>query len=287
MSGGLFARAALKLVSSVSSVAVLGCGVERSESDAADSGDSADGTSEVEVVDAYAAPSCQGRPDGQPLTPGRWASRQRSAAIVNLPPTNTPTTVVTTRLILHEVVELEGETRLTHTTCQLRQPKLNGVEVVFGPAFLGAVPKNTVVATVDGAAVTIPPDLVVLGAEVAAGEDLPTTAEDARVRDTDEDGNPGVTVTLQGLLAGQLFVVYRQEVGLTGTADRAGCVAGLVAGASEQIQIGASPVELEQIDLSPRPHPDAALSTFQLVPVAADLDCAGLIAQDEALFGPE
>ncbi|HRE88202.1 MAG TPA: hypothetical protein PK095_03595, partial [Myxococcota bacterium] len=272
-----------------SSVLTVGCGVERSGSDEADLEARLD--SEVAEVDdsvqGYAAPSCERRPDGQPLTPGRWASRQRSAAIVNLPPTNTPTTVVTTRLILHDVVREGGETRLTHTTCQLRQPKLNGVEVVFGPAFLGAVPKNTVVAGIDGAEVIIPPDLVVLGAEVQAGDELPTSADDARVRDSDEDGNPGVTVTLQGLLAGQLFVVYRQEVGLTGMADRAGCVAGLVAGASEQIQIGASPVELAQIDLSPRPHPDATLSTFSLVPVARDLDCAGLIATDLELFGPE
>lgn len=281
------ARAALKVVSSFSIVGVVGCGVERSESEVADTPDMADGGSEVEVEETYASPFCRTLPDGAPLTPGRWASRQRSAAIVNLPPTNTPTTVVTTRLILHDVVVSGGETRLTHTTCQLRQPKLNGVEVVFGPAFLAAVPKNTVVATVDGGQVTIPPDLVVLGAEVAKGEALPTTAEDPRVRDTDEDGNPGVTVTLQGLLAGQLFVVYRQEVGLTGAADPAGCVSGLVAGASEQIQIGASPVELEVIDLSPQPHPDASLSTFALVPVGAGLDCAGLIAQDEALFGPE
>lgn len=272
-----------------SSVLVLGCGVERSGSDDVEDAEASPDSEvgEVEVDAPYAAPSCEGRPEGEPLTPGRWASRQRSAAIVNLPPTNTPTTVVTTRLILHDVIEVGGETRLTHTTCQLRQPKLNGVEVVFGPAFLGAVPENTVVADIDGAAVTIPPDLVVLGAEVADGEELPTTADDPRVRDTDADGQPGVTVTLQGLLAGQLFVVYRQEVGLTGTADRAGCISGLVAGASEQIQIGASPVELEQIDLSPRPHPDASLSTFQLVPVDGQLDCAGLIAQDLELFGPE
>lgn len=281
------ARAALKVLSSASFVGGVGCGVERSESEVVETSDSADSTPEVEVEQAYAAPSCQSLPDGAPLTPGRWASRQRSAAIVNLPPTNTPTTVVTTRLILHDVVVSDGETRLTHTTCQLRQPKLNGVEVVFGPAFLAAVPKNTVVATVDGAQINVPPDLVVLGAEVGEGEELPTTAEDTRIRDTDEDGNPGVTVTLQGLLAGQLFVVYRQEVGLTGTADPAGCVSGLVAGASEQIQIGASPVELEVIDLSPQPHPDVSLSTFALVPVEAQLDCAGLIAQDEALFGLE
>jgi hypothetical protein len=269
----------------------LGCGVERSGTNDGEGDTLTNPDGEVaevsEVIDDYAAPSCEGRPDGEPLTPGRWASRQRSAAIVNLPPTNTPTTVVTTRLILHDVARVDGERRLTHTTCQLRQPKLNGVEVVFGPAFLGAVPKNTVVAALDGDEVTIPPDLVVLGAEVGDGEALPTTAEDPRIRDTDSDGQPGVTVTLQGLLAGQLFVVYRQEVGLTGTADRAGCVAGLVAGASEQIQIGASPIELEQIDLSPRPHPDASLSTFALVPVAAELDCAGLIAQDLELFGPE
>lgn len=269
-------------------VLLAACGVESApETDITDLAETSDTSDSGDAGKVYAAPSCASRPDGEPLTPGRWASRQRSAAIVNLPPTNTPSTVVTTRLILHDVVEDAGQIRLTHTTCTLRQPKLNGVEVVFGPAFLDAVPRNTVTADIDGANVVIPADLVTLGAEVGESETLPETRDDTRVRDTDNDGNPGVTVTLQGLLSGQLFVVYRQAVGLEGVADPAGCLSGLVGGVSEQIQIGASPIELEQIDLSPRPHPDTSLSTFVMVPVDGSMGCEDLIVSELALFGPE
>jgi hypothetical protein len=246
--------------------------------------------------ESYASPFCAQLSDGPPLTPGRWASRQRSSAIVNLPPTNTPTTVVTTRLILHTVedtVEPNGAAvTMRHETCSLRQPKLNGVEVVFGPAFLSAIPKNTVTVAIDGKNVVIPADLVVLGAEVGASDTLPMSSDDPRVRDSDDDGNPGVSVTLQGLFAGQLYVVYRQAIALDGTADAAGCVSGLLSGPTTQVQLGAFPSELEVIDLAPQPHPDPALSTFQLVPLAslADVDrfdCQALFEHELELFGPE
>lgn len=270
------------------SACVCACGVDANPSAASDLTDVTGSDIEVDSTPGvpFAAPVCSTLTPRAPLSPGLWASRQRSVAIVDLPPTNTPTAVATTRLILHDVAATPDGPRLTHTTCQLRQPKLNGVEVVFGPAFLAAVPKNSVVADLaDG--VSIPPDLVVLGAEVGAAEPLPDSPDDPRVRDTDQDGKPGVSVTLQGLFAGQLYVVFRQAVGLDGDPDPAGCVSGRLVGASEQVQLGASPAELEQIDLSPRPHPDDSLSTFQLVPVDATFDCAALIAAELELFGPE
>ena len=269
----------------------LGCGVEQGASPPApDVLEDAREASDIRG-DRYASPFCEQLPDGPPLAPGRWASRQRSSAIVNLPPTNTPTTVVTTRLILHTVETSGALVTIRHETCSLRQPKLNGVEVVFGPAFLRAVPQNTVTVTVEGVDVSIPADVVVLGAEVVPGELLPTTHDDPRVRDSDDDGHPGVSVTLRGLLAGQLYVVYRQAIALDGTADPAGCVSGLLSGPTEQVQLGAFPSELEVIDLAPQPHPDPRLSPFQLVPLGtladvATFDCQALFDNELELFGP-
>jgi hypothetical protein len=239
---------------------------------------------------AWASPYCAAIAPRAPLAPGRWASRQRTAAIVQLPPTNTPTTVVTTRIALHDVTLESGETRVRHDVCDLRQPKQNGVETVFGPRFLAAIPRNSVIAEIEGNAVTVPGDLVVLGAEVAEGDPLPTEADDPRVRDSDGDGAPGVSVTLQGLFAGQLFVCSRQQLTLTGTADAAGCISGTISGANEQSQLGANPPELAAFELQQQPHPDASLSDFLIVPLDgadAALDCAGLLADEARFFEPE
>ncbi len=274
----------------------LGCGVDGDTSPV--TADVMQDSTEVSDITAasYVSPFCEQLSGGPPLSPGRWASRQRSSAIVNLPPTNTPTTVVTTRLILHTVehtVVRDGNAvTIRHETCSLRQPKLNGVEVVFGPAFLSAVPENTVTVAIDGRNVSIPADLVVLGAEVGESDALPTSSDDPRVRDSDTDGNPGVSVTLQGLFAGQLYVIYRQAIALDGTADPAGCVSGLLSGPTTQVQLGAFPSELEVIDLAPQPHPDPALSTFQLVPLGTlpdveTFDCQALFDHELELFGPE
>ncbi len=239
---------------------------------------------------SWASPYCESLEPSGPLAPGRYASRQRTAAIVLLPPTNTPTTVITTRIAFHDVFVEGGQTRVRHDVCALRQPKANGVETIFGPRFIAAIPRNTVTASVTGTDIVIPGDLVVLGAEVADGEPLPTSADDPRVRDHDEDGNPGVSVTLQGLFAGQIFVCSRQQLTLTGRADAAGCLSGTISGANEQSQLGATPPELAAFKLEQQPHPDPDLSTFVFLPLSesdSNLDCDGLVADETRIFGPE
>jgi hypothetical protein len=234
------------------------------------------------------APACRDLPPGRPLTPGLWASRQRITGLVGLPPTGTLTPVTTTLLVLHDVVEDRGETRVTHRTCSLSQPRMSGVETVFRPEFVAGVPRNTVTATIDGDRVTFPRDRVILGAELAEPDTdaLPTAAEDPRVIDGDGDGNPGMTVVLQGLFQAQLYITYRHFIALEGTSDAVGCVSGVLKGAIEQTQLGASEDALLAFDFSPRPHPDPDINTFVLVPVRADLDCAALMAEETALFGP-
>jgi hypothetical protein len=234
------------------------------------------------------APACRELPPGKPLAPGLWASRQRLTGLVGLPPTGTLTEVTSTLLVLHDVVEIAGETRVTHRTCSLSQPKMSGVETVFRPQFVAGIPNNTVTAEIDGARVTFPRDRVILGAALANpdADPLPTEASDPRVVDGDGDGSPGVTVVLQGLFQAQLFITYRHFIALEGTADAAGCVSGVLRGAIEQTQLGSSEEALMAFDFSPRPHPDPDINTFVLIPVRAELDCAALIAEESALFGP-
>jgi hypothetical protein len=244
-------------------------------------------TGDDAVEPRVGAPACADLPPGEPLAPGLWASRQFRTSLVGLPPTGTLSEVEAKLMVLHEVSREDGEVRVRHVTCSITQPRLNGVETVFGPAFVAAVPHNTVTATVDGRDVVIPRDRIVLGANLVdpANDALPTEPDDPRVADMDNDGNPGMTVTLQGLFQAQLYITYRHHIGFIGTADVGGCIAGRLDGVVEQTQIGASDEALMSFDFSPQPHPDPDISTFMLVPVASGLTCADLLAQETAIFG--
>jgi hypothetical protein len=248
----------------------------------------ADGVGDTAEEYRVDAPACEGLAPVEPLADGRWASRQYVTGLVALPPTGTLTAVTSKMLVLHEVARDGGAITVTNLTCSLTQPRLSGVETVFGPEFISAVPQNAIAATVDGDRVEIEKDRVVLGAELAdpAADALPTDAEDPRVRDMDGDTHPGMTVTLQGLFQAQLYITYRHHIGLSGRADAVGCIAGTLEGTREQTQLGASDEALLAFDFSPQPHPDPSINTFVMIPVAAGFDCASLIADEAALFGP-
>ncbi len=254
-------------------------------SDVADSADSGGDAAETFRVDA---PACAGRTPVEPLAAGRWASRQYLTGLVALPPTGTLSEVTSKMMVLHEVVRDGAAITVTNLTCSITQPRLSGVETVFGPEFIGAVPQNAIAATVEGDRVEVERDRVVLGAELADpdADALPTDAEDPRVRDMDGDTLPGMTVTLQGLFQAQLYITYRHHIGLSGRADAVGCIAGNLRGTREQTQLGASDEALLAFDFSPQPHPDPDINTFVMIPVEAGLDCDTLLATESDLFGP-
>lgn len=81
-----------------------------------------------------------------------------------------------------------------------------------GPAFVAAIPQVRATFTLDdvvlGTAWAPPPSVVVSGAALeSATEALPTDADDARVRDSDADGAPGVTVVSS--LGGEQNITFR------------------------------------------------------------------------------
>jgi hypothetical protein len=112
---------------------------------------------------------------------------------------------------------------------------------------------------------------------------LPQSADDPRVWDQDGDGKPGVTTLISGLVSGEVYAVRRERYALTLELGADGHLAGPLADASEQVTIGASSDLLEQ-PVQIAPDPDASKSHVRLVPVATDLDCAGLMATKDGLF---
>ncbi len=241
-----------------------------------------------DTVEPTENPACPTLTEPVSFGAGLWASRQVLTSIATLPPENTPGEVVTTSLVLHQISD-DGAGGLStqNTVCTLSQPPRTGVETVFGDSFLEAIPVTTASASVTGSEVVFGEDVFVLGASLddERTDDLPASVDDPRVSDTDNDGNPGVTVVLSGLIQGEIYVAYRQLGGLTGTIDANGCIEGLMDGSLSQVELDASEPVLATFKLNPSKHPDPERSTFVALPVAAGTGCAALIEQAPALFG--
>jgi hypothetical protein len=162
---------------------------------------------------------------------------------------------------------------------------------------------GTLAVGADGVPVLNFPSLVEFaGARMSADTDpLPTTATDARVIDEDLDGNPGITVSVTGLVAGRLYSVQRQTTSIAAVAVAADRFEGVLSFKSEQNVIGSSPATLQAFYASAVAAPDTTpcSSTFGMVRVAdapatpgapvmdkggTPIDCTWVRAQEATLF---
>ena len=95
----------------------------------------------------------------------------------------------------------------------------------------------------------------VIGAELQHGAALPVSPTDARVRDIDDDGLPGFTVALTGLVTGEIRFVRRERLRFSGKLTSPDRMEGKVA------------IEFEQRAI-------AATSSFLLDPIPERIDDA-------------
>lgn len=120
--------------------------------------------------------------------------------------------------------------------------------------------------------------LSVLGANLRQPSDeyLPTEPDDPRVVDADEDGHPGVTVRVEGMVNGELYLVQRGWEQFTGTLQEGGDrVSGLVAWNSEQKVLDSNSMFLGKQPPT-EPHPDENESTFDMVRIDTPATCKEL-----------
>jgi hypothetical protein len=101
-------------------------------------------------------------------------------------------------------------------------------------------------------------------------EPLPKNTDDPRVYDQDGDGHPGMTVKVDGIVSGEVYVIQRTTTRLLG--ERIGAsFRGQVIFKNEQKVVGASSVMLNR---SPNPKPDLSQSFFRLEKVSPALGCS-------------
>lgn len=112
---------------------------------------------------------------------------------------------------------------------------------------------------------------------------LPTMPDDPRVMDQDGDAQPGVTVQVQGLASGDIYVVQRNRSAYDGDLVTDGELTGLITDRSDQSVIGSTNPVLNQ-NIATTPHEDPSRSTIVLNRVEGAWDCDRLMSERDAVL---
>jgi len=227
----------------------------------------------------------EGAPEAADMS-GAWVYLEQITTVSDL--TVIGETYSTTRAVaLYELVERGGTLSGEGTMCSLNMKTDSRlINTTLPPAFTRSVeaPPLALVLTVRGGetVATQPRQYRVFGAHLdqPATESLPTAWSDRRVIDQDRDGNPGVTVVVQGLVDGEIHLVQRQWNELTGKVLGQDRIEGGVRFGREERVLGTT-----NSVLSDPPEAKAVYrrSFFRLVRVREGTTCAGLKRAFETL----
>lgn len=221
---------------------------------------------------------------------GTWAQRQITVSNVDVPVVGTTRTPTVSLLLVEATpADAPGAFDLHLTTCGITMGSdADPARTVVPDAFVSALPEVDRRAVIgDDGTYTVDWLTQVHGARLTDPENdaLPTSADDPRVVDQDEDGRPGLTVRVTGLVDGEVYVAQRGRDRMVGRlAD--GRVDGLVEWTSEQAVLDAE-VELLRTPVPSRPEADPAAHVFGLRRLPAGATCADVVASAPTLFGPD
>jgi hypothetical protein len=225
---------------------------------------------------------CSGVTPARSATPltGRYVLWQKTVTTSKIPVLKDVTAqsiAVALVDINHDGERLRGEGRL----CDLRlESNTRLVKTTFPAAFIKALPPVRIDAAISQRGgekfLSSTTQTLVIGAQLERPqhETLPQAANDPRVIDQDKDGKPGMTVRVDGLVSGEIYVVQRSSTQYSGPATRDG-FAGRIHVDLEQVIVGASSALLRR---GSTPEPNHELSAFALGRMSNTATCAQAVA---------
>jgi hypothetical protein len=117
------------------------------------------------------------------------------------------------------------------------------------------------------------------------GDPIPTASSDNRVRDQDNDGNPGVTTSVTLNEVGTpVYVVQTMRDVYQGAVEANGDLVGNVVDRSEQKVLGSPNPLLSVAALVEQPDPNTADNIIRMRKVEKSLPCTDVVAQAGTLF---
>lgn len=166
---------------------------------------------------ASSAAATEPSPGALPSLAGRWALVQVQTSKADVPIVGS----VTNRLVslsIVDVVQQGASLTLRQDVCDVRvRSTASQVRTVIPRALQQAASGHTWTARLepgaDGVRFVGAESFQVLGATLAdpVRDALPSDSGDARVSDDDSDGKPGVTVRVEGLLDGEIYLAQRSR----------------------------------------------------------------------------
>lgn len=206
-----------------------------------------------------------------PDVSGRWARAQKTTALVDVPFVG-ETAVRTLTITIADVTQEEDRLVLTESVCAIEsEPVSPLVKMKYPAAFLRAASGGVTKALLkrEGTAVRYvePRNERIVGA-----------------KDEDGDGHPGVTVRVEGMVDGEVYVRQRGWQTAKGRLLSERRISGRVTIGVEQKILGASRSMLEDAPPS-RPHPDPKRHVFRMAKVPEGADCRDVLARRTKLLG--
>ena len=179
------------------------------------------------------------------------------------------------------VIEAAGESlQIRQTYCFGNVDWDGPVEIIMSPEAIASTPPFEAELAIDDSAdrATVSRPLLEVGVGFNRSADngaLPTDLDDERRVDSDNDGNPGVTVQMEGPVSGDIYVVRIERNQWQAKVEADGALSGLIQDTSEQLILDASDPVL-MLEIEDVPDPDPTKSTVRLVQVDPAFTCEDL-----------
>lgn len=223
--------------------------------------------------------------ESDPLAPpdlrGQWVQLQTTTSLTRVPVIGDVTSRTQTLLLID--VDQEGRDLVLHTqVCQLDiENRPNMVRTQIPDAFRRSMPttqrRARLVPTPSGWEFLQPRFTEVHGARLQNPERdaLPENADDPRVWDQDRSGQPGVTVRIEGMVRGDIWLVQRGWSELRGRLTSVASIEGWISWQNEQVILGSNNRFLRR-ESEAVPHPDRSENTFRMSRLERRSTCAEL-----------
>jgi hypothetical protein len=230
---------------------------------------------------------------------GTWVLETIGAQLVKVPAYAQPFHIKSVSVMLAQVVQTGDAVTFTGEYCDRIQhdDPQNPAKVVIADSWR-LTPSvfqrsGTFAPDLAGVATLVMPSYVeVFGARLTdqACEILPVDPADPRMFDDDNDGYPGISVQLTGLISGALRSVQRQSTALTGVVVAENRIEGGMAYLSDQSVVDSDPLVIKTLYAGSTAFADPAVcaSTFVMIKVPDDavpVDCEWVRANEMALLG--
>lgn len=236
---------------------------------------------------ALASPA-QAQQDALPDLGGTWAQVQVTTGVSKLPVVGTVKSV-TTALILLDIKQNGENLTLEEKICDIRiTSSVERVRTIvprkFTQAASGQTRKGRVWMDNGRARYMQDKHVVVLGAKLANSKKdaLPDDPDDARVYDQDRDGKPGMTVHVEGIVNGHIYLVQRGWNKLDGNID-GDRMKGFIRWDSEQTVLDSTHMLLGDSPTS-KTNNKRSENYFDNRKVSDGMNCKTLRSQEKKIF---